>query len=357
MKILGWPAFKHNGLNPYTALLYTSMQSLGVEVEDYSVVRAFTGRYEVFHIHWPEYYIGQRSLLKAFLGTLLLFTSVWLQRILGARVFWTVHNLQCHNQTRPVLEKYFWSIFVRSIDGYICLTEQGKRKAEEKWPRLRAISGTVVAHGHYRDQYQNTVSRRDACVKLKIPDGTRVILFFGAIGPYKNVPNLIHVFRKAFREDENRVLLLIAGIPQESEVKRLFEQAGDDPRIRLHLRRIAEEEVQLFFNASDLVVLPFSEILNSGSAILSLSFNRPVLVPAQGAMPELRDVVGERWVQMYSEDLGPEILRDSLEWAAMPRTHADLHDLSWPAIAEKTLNAYYSMRTNGGEIADLREAK
>ena len=55
----------------------------------------------------------------------------------------------------------------------------------------------------------------------------------------------------------------------------------------------------MFFSAADLVVLPFSDIMHSGSAILALSFNKPVLVPARGALPELQTRVGAAWVQTY----------------------------------------------------------
>jgi beta-1,4-mannosyltransferase len=41
--------------------------------------------------------------------------------------------------------------------------------------------------------------------------------------------------------------------------------------------------------AADLIALPYKEILNSGSAILALSFDRPILVPAAGALAELSE--------------------------------------------------------------------
>jgi len=40
-------------------------------------------------------------------------------------------------------------------------------------------------------------------------------------------------------------------------------------------------------NASDWVILPYQNILNSGSALLGLSFGRPMIVPQKGSLPEL----------------------------------------------------------------------
>lgn len=112
--------------------------------------------------------------------------------------------------------------------------------------------------------------------------------------------------------------------------------------MHLHLDFIPKEKVQLFFRAADGVVLPYTEILNSGSALLALSFNRPVLVPEKGAMGELQDQVGDEWVNTYRGSLTPNHLQDALSWARAgdrsPRPPLDAFE--WETIARQTLKAY-----------------
>ena len=62
-------------------------------------------------------------------------------------------------------------------------------------------------------------------------------------------------------------------------------------------------------------MLPFSDIMHSGSAMLALSFNRPVLVPARGSLPELQMRVGSEWVRTYDGELTAAILKDAAAWA------------------------------------------
>ena len=50
----------------------------------------------------------------------------------------------------------------------------------------------------------------------------------------------------------------------------------------LALRYIPDAELQVWLRAADVVVLPFRDILTSGSAILALSFGRAVVAPALG---------------------------------------------------------------------------
>jgi beta-1,4-mannosyltransferase len=110
-------------------------------------------------------------------------------------------------------------------------------------------------------------------------------------------------------------------------------------------RKEAENGSARPLRAADLVVLPYREILNSGSAILALSFARPVLVPAQGAMTELQRDMGREWVRTYPGELRPRTLADALHWARQtPRDPARLFpNMSWETIARQTLRAYLAI--------------
>ncbi|MGH6683335.1 MAG: hypothetical protein ACRECA_05330, partial [Pseudolabrys sp.] len=85
-------------------------------------------------------------------------------------------------------------------------------------------------------------------------------------------------------------------------------------------------------------------ILNSGSAILALSFDRPILVPAQGALAELYDIVGTDWVRLYEGALSPDIVRGAVQWTKAhplnPGARARLDALNWDRIARLTLQAF-----------------
>ena len=52
-------------------------------------------------------------------------------------------------------------------------------------------------------------------------------------------------------------------------------------------RFFPNEELQLLFNAADVGVFPFADVLTSGSVITALSFGIPVIVPDIGCLPEV----------------------------------------------------------------------
>lgn len=147
----------------------------------------------------------------------------------------------------------------------------------------------VIPHGHYIDAYPNTVSRADARRSLHLPltvhhSPSTVYLFLGLIRPYKGLEELMPAFRGL---SEPHARLLIAGRPRPNDyAARLAAQAGDDPRVVWHPQFVPDEDVQLWMNAADAVVLPYRQITTSGAAMLAWSFGKPVIAPALPAFVE-----------------------------------------------------------------------
>ena len=89
-------------------------------------------------------------------------------------------------------------------------------------------------------------------------------------------------------------------------------------------------------------MLPFSDIMHSGSAMLALSFNKPVLVPARGSLPELQARVGAEWVRTYEGELTPAVLTAAVAWAKSSdrKLRPDLSSFEWPQIVQATVGLY-----------------
>ena len=341
LRVLAWPGLGARAKNPYTWLLYSHLAALGVRVRDFTPVRALRGGYDVLHIHWPEKALNAESLLVRVAGAAAALAIFEAAHFHGARVAWTVHNARPHESRHPRLEEWFRSAVVRRVDIVIHPSAAGQRVAESLYPELAQRPHTVVPLGHFRGSYPDTVSREQARAGFGIPDGARVVTFLGLIRPYKNVPLLIRTVR-ALPRAAGEVVLLVGGAPHTHGLAdEVREAAGGDPRVHLTLEHIPDDDVQRYLRAADLVVLPFRDITNSASALLALSFDRPVLVPARGAMGELRELAGADWVCTYDEDLTPDLLARALDWAVRrPPGAPRLEALDWREIARQTISAY-----------------
>jgi len=339
MRILALPAFKNRRENPYNASLYSALRALpGVTVAEFSNRRVLLERWDIFHIHWPDAALHRSSALSAALYSLLLIVRVLWARLLGAKIVWTVHNLRSHHIAYPWVEKWLWRCFVPLVDSCIHLSQAGREMALRCFPALVSRPHAVVPHGHYRGCYPNEFDRKQSRLLLGIRTIGPVIAFVGQIKAYKNVAGLIRAFLQAAHP---RAVLLIAGRPGDAAIEaELRAAAQDHPRIHCHFGLIPDDRMHLYLNASDLTVFPYREILNSGSAILALSFNRPALVPARGAMAELRQLAGAEWVYTYEGELTGAILSSAIDRAANAAGECDLAGLSWQAVAAGTFAAY-----------------
>src|SRR5689334_3014130 len=91
--------------NPYLDILYRHLEQEGIRYVrsghfGKEWLFANRGHVDWIHIHWPGYVYsdgkGGASLLKAGVYA----AKLWLARILGYRIVWTLHNLYPHNRRR-----------------------------------------------------------------------------------------------------------------------------------------------------------------------------------------------------------------------------------------------------------------
>src|SRR5579863_6058568 len=351
LRVLAWPIDPHN---PYTASLYAGMGQ-DVRVQEFSI-RNLRHLQDIWHIHWPEALLNIRNpaLASAKLAAFLAMID-WI-RLRGGKIVWTVHNLKAHDDLHPRLEAMFYHRFLRRVDGVISLSETALKMAREKFGRLRELPAAVIRHGHYRDQYPPCPP--DAKRALGIDSEKRVVVFFGEVRGYKNVDVLVRAFREI---DDQRLLLLIAGRPKSAALgASIAREAARDARVRLELGYIEPAQVAQYFGAADLVVLPYRHILNSGAALLALSFHRRVLVPNLGSMSELKADFGDEWVRTYTGEIDSVKLESALEWSRQPGVYECEvpHAYQWETIRSQTLGFYRQLMSApaGGSGRHARSA-
>jgi len=342
-------AFPKNGANAYLNLFAAQLEERGAFVEEFSFPRAFFRRYDVLQIHWPETHLRTGSWWRALAKHVRLALMCLVVRARRTRIVWTIHNLKPHEADHWISAALFPLWFPRLCTHVIALSSGGLAAARARHPCLQGKPSAIVPHGHYRDVYPPAPGRMECRVRLGVRQSAFTYLFFGHIRRYKNVPHLIEVFRQV---PANDIQLVVAGMPALG-VRRedLMVPAGRDGRCTLILRHIADEEVSEFFGAADLVVLPFREVLNSGSVLLALSMNRPVLAPRIGALPDIQRAVGERWLQLYDGHLtAAHLVRARTEAETIePGMAADLSAFDWGCIGDATLDFYLA---NQGDAAD-----
>lgn len=306
MRIL---AFPKNGI-AYNECFYRALEARGVEVLE----GIFCGGWlsetirpgDWLHIHWPSFsYAWKAGGAKLLLRFSRFVALLLLAKAKGARIAWTAHNLLPHDPcAMPWLDVLGRHIVIR-LSGVILV--HGPAAAAVLVERFPAARGKIVQipHGHWIGHYPAAIGCSEARAKLGIPEDAFTYLFIGLCKPYKNLEGLVQTFRL---QNENAVLV-IAGHFQSPEYHAVIHAlAADDPRIRIHAGFIPDHEMQTFLFASSVVVAPYREILTSGTALLAMSFGRPIVSIDRGF---LRDIVSAETGLLYATD-APQGLHDAL---------------------------------------------
>jgi glycosyltransferase involved in cell wall biosynthesis len=290
---------------------------------------------DIVHLHWPEGALNKVRRRAAGYRSLELLVALVRLRRRGVRIVWPAHTLRSHFGRYPRAEALWWKAFLPLLDGWISLSPTAAEAAVREHPRLAGIPHAIVPHGHYRDAYPDT-DRASARQSLQLADDEPVVLFLGRVKPYKGVPELCAAFR-ALPDPAAR--LIVAGRCDEADLARELERCADgDSRIDLQLAELDDASVTRLLRAADLVVLPFRSVLNSGSALLALSFDAPVLCPRTGALGELADAVSG-WMTTYDGPLTAELLAKALA-SSRPVGRPDLSAFDWSRIATQTEELY-----------------
>jgi beta-1,4-mannosyltransferase len=274
-------------------------------------------------------------------------------------VVWTAHNAFAHDKARTRLNVYLWNSFLASVDGVIYLSSESKRQIEASYPGLAKKESAVIQHGDYVDWIaeasaapRSGLPTRDA---LGIPARATVFLSFGLIRPYKGIDLLIEEFMRLGRSDTH---LIVAGNVSKAQLKqRIVELSESASNIHCILRRTDDDELVRLLELCGIVVLPYRQITNSGSAVLALSAGRPILGPRMGSLPELQQLVGEDWVRLYDGQFSYSHLAEAIGWAAAPRRPLSLKPFAWPDIARQTLGFYKSLNPGASNLTSAQHRR
>lgn len=349
MRVLASPARRNRDRNPFNYLLSEALTAEGCEVFDLDGRNWLYSRADVLHLHWPQEAASgsPRSALRKMAR---LIARIVVQKLRGARVVWTVHNVRSHDGDNPAMERWLMGRVASLVDGLIFLTQSSRDAACEEMPALAAKRYAVIPHGLY-----GTVSdtpRETARADLGLPPDRPVVGFLGDIRRYKGLDLLLDAFEQM--EPREATLLVagafasgsygaevrarIASLVEKGHAVRFIEERLDTPRLLDAVR------------ACDVVALPYRAIWNSGFAILVLENGVPILTTDAPMFRELERELGPEWVRIAHGALTGETITHALAVGAAedPASMGAFRAArSWSQIGAETVALYRRLGAKG----------
>jgi len=278
--------------NPFISLLIRNLDT-DVVVSKFTWRDAFLSKYDVLHVHWPDALLKAPTPMRRALKVLQVRALLLWNRARHRRQVWTVHNVTPHENGGSARTKAL-EAWDRSCTDRVFLSQAAASMVTTDHAR-------VIKHGDYRDV-------RDAHRDRMVPALTGELLLFGLLRPYKGIETLVDAVA-----GQNDLRLRVLGRPEPSSYADALVQHTNGSRdVDLTFGRVEEADLVEAITQSEMVVLPYQKIYNSGAALMALTLGRPIIVTDSGTMRELRDEVGSEWVHCLEGPLTPESLTDAV---------------------------------------------
>jgi beta-1,4-mannosyltransferase len=301
------------------------------------------GKPDLIHLHWTSPYLFHKDYLRSIIVSIRFISEIKIAKILGIKIIWTAHNIINHEKKFLNLETICNKILIRVYDKIIVHGNYANNKIVKYYNINKKSKNkiNIIPHGNYINSYNNELSREYSRKFLKIDDKYTVFIFFGLIRPYKDISYLIESFKNI---KEKNAILLIVGKPKDRQTRKKLHEIGNFyNKIRIFPYFIPDDKIQLYMNAADVVVLPFQDILTSGSAMLAMSFGKALIVPRIGCVTEMLD---NRGGFLYDPDEENGLLKAlqlavTADLPAMGKHNYDrAKHFDWEMIAHRTCEVY-----------------
>lgn len=171
--------------------------------------------------------------------------------------------------------------------------------AKEEEAELRQIMPSpdcrVTPHPSYNAFCFEHMTKAQARERLGLSMDEKVLLFFGFVRPYKGLKHLIAAMPK-IKEQLGNVKLLIVGEfgsaeDKEGYVGLIKNLALSSPELEADViindGYTPDREVEKYFAACDMVVLPYESATQSGIVQIAYGFGKPVTVTNVGGLPDV----------------------------------------------------------------------
>ena len=310
LRVLCLPG-KDFGGNPYLKFFCESLERAGMFVVKTHAPQAKYFRFDVLHLHWPEFDVTLRPFYVAMVRVPTILTYMILTKLLRKKIVWTVHDVTPARVRHPRLLRLHLFCVRVLVDAYVFMNPSSEAEFKRIFPRTKKKPAWHVPHGRYPVSATLSPQRR-AKVRERLSGGANCLLvgFLGDIRPYKNAEVLAYLPHQDSIEREIKIVVAGAADPFDPmEIEVALSRIPPRRLVRIG-ERLSDHRLADVIRAVDIVLLPYLRGSNSGFSMLVLSCGQRLLCSALPMFRDLRNRLGPPWVYVFdhrAKDLSAEL--------------------------------------------------
>jgi hypothetical protein len=350
LRVLSLPG-KQLGGNPYTKYFCESLERRDLIVVDIHTSHGIRFKFDILHIHWPEFYVTERSVYAAMAFAPAVLVYMIVAKLLGKKIVWTVHDVTPIKTRHAILLQIYLLCVRNLVDAYVFMSPSSESEFVRLFPNEKTKIFWHIPHGRYPVSAITTEHRAELRERLSGDANCLLVGFLGDIRPYKNPKVLAHLPHQDTIGRE--IKIVVAGIVDPTynnmEIEACLDRIPVNRLIRIR-ERLSDQSLADIIGAVDVVLLPYLRGSNSGFSMLVLSCGQRLLCSSLPMFRDLTNRPGPPWVHIFdhqAKDLSVELeaalsrfLRDVVDTDAESRLRGFLDDCDFDRGAKQLQQLY-----------------
>ncbi|MDE6921268.1 MAG: glycosyltransferase family 4 protein [Lachnospiraceae bacterium] len=263
-----------------------------------------------------------------------------METVLGRNIkkMFVCHNVFPHE--RFPADRMLTKAVLGRADHFLLHSQSDIRELLSICPKAQYI---LNPHPTYNAFRLRNLTKEQARAELSLDGDSceKILLFFGFVREYKGLEHLIAAMPQVRRRLGN-VRLIIAGTfgRDRDRYLDLIDERQVRDCIRVVDGYIPDNEVERYFAACDVVVLPYESATQSGIIQIAYGFGKPVIATNVGGLPDVvmdgqTGYIVERGDEKQLADAIVKYYQCGMEETFAANVRREAYRFSWDRLAEK----------------------
>ncbi len=261
-----------------------------------------------------------------------------LEAVLGKKVkkMFICHNVFPHE--RFPMDKFLTKIVLKNADFFVVHAQSDSVDLCTIKPNAQF---RINPHPTYHAFSLRGLTKEQARQELRKDPEEKLLLFFGFVREYKGLRYLIQAIPFIKKElDTIRLMIVGAFDSDKEEYFNLIHSCGVQDCVEVIDGYTPDNEVEKYFVACDLVILPYESATQSGIVQIAYGFEKPVIVTNVGGLPDVvidkktgyvvepknPQQLAQAVITYYKEDMGEQFAEN---------VRKEAYRFSWDRMTEK----------------------
>jgi glycosyltransferase involved in cell wall biosynthesis len=200
-------------------------------------------------------------------------------------IVYTVHNILPHDSGNKYF-KIFKHIYQNIADRLIVHTTETKRNLIDDFD-IEEKKIVVIPHGLHKLKLDKALfeDKKEKIRRIMKKNNKIVFSFLGNLTYYKGFDLVIEAWEKSNILSKNKnLMLVVAGRNKYSS--KLINRLNKYENVHFDIRELTNEEFEAYLELSDVVLLPYRRISQSGVLLSSINRSKPFIVSNVGGLTD-----------------------------------------------------------------------